>query len=295
MTQKPYFGLLGVLICAKCNLRCKGCTSFSDYENDEIYDTDEIIKGLEFWSKKLDIGSVNITGGEPFLHPDLEQIIKSIRRYWPSAMIDLTTNGTYITKRPEILDLLQSIGHCVVKFSQHQPNKPYTAKTKKFILEKYNWRTCTFRPEWLETDNQFYMYISSEENFLNPLKGNYGSIKPHLNNPDKAFDFCCYGHSLTLHKTSLYKCYPLAILKKMLTDFNQQHDPDWQPFLGYKSLDMDHTDQELASFVQRAAASEKECAMCPSAEESPASRHKKRGQWSKPIFPLNLQTSIKNQ
>jgi organic radical activating enzyme len=291
--QKTFFSLLGVMILNKCNLRCKGCTSFSDYENHNVYDTDVIIKGLEFWSTKIDVESINITGGEPFLHPDLEHIIRTIRKLWPNAMIDLITNGTYITKRPEILDLLHSLGHCALKFSQHQIDKPYTKQAENFILSRYDWEPCEFRSDWLQTNNRFYVFFSPEENFLSPVKGNYGQVKPHFNDPSKAFQVCCFGNGGILDKTSLYKCYPLALLKTMLTDFNQQDDPDWQQYLDYKPLTMDHTQEEFENFLKRLSGPESECSMCPSSAQSPGSMYKKRGQWSSPIIPINTNVVVK--
>lgn len=271
-----------------CNLRCIGCTAFSDYAIDhqfESWQDNRIL--LERWSEKFNIHGVTIAGGEPLMHPELLDAIVDLRSIFPDAMINLVTNGTYIIKKSQVVRTLKEVGHSCLTVSDHEPDKNYSQKVKKFLLGMFDWKQSDIRPDWLETDNQFYLELRPASHFITPLNGSYGQAKPHHSDPEKAFANCCFHDSLNYYQGKIYKCSPLQYLNRVLTDWGQQEDPDWQQYLDYRPLSLESSDQEIHEFFSHYNRAEKYCSMCPS-KEMPNGRYRTRGQWKKKIIPLHV-------
>lgn len=84
LMTKPTSAFVAVTLC--CNSRCVMCDIWRNKKR-EFLDL-EICKKL---SSSLE--NIDITGGEPFLHPDLPEIVKTLREACPRARLLITTNG----------------------------------------------------------------------------------------------------------------------------------------------------------------------------------------------------------
>jgi len=76
----------------RCNLACTYCNEFDDFS--KPVDTDVVLERVDTLGR-LGTGIVTISGGEPLLHPDLDQIIARIRS--TGAITGLITNGYLLT------------------------------------------------------------------------------------------------------------------------------------------------------------------------------------------------------
>lgn len=76
----------------RCNLACTYCNEFDDVS--KPVDTDVILERVDRLGK-LGTGIITISGGEPLLHPELDQIIARIRS--TGAITGLITNGYLLT------------------------------------------------------------------------------------------------------------------------------------------------------------------------------------------------------
>ena len=92
----------------KCNLRCKHCYQ-EDYttDNELSYEefkvvSDKVFATLHKWNK---LGDFSITGGEPFLHPQIFEILNIVNSSGDVSRLDILTNGTLITQ--DIIDRLK--------------------------------------------------------------------------------------------------------------------------------------------------------------------------------------------
>lgn len=88
---------LDLEITGKCNLRCRYCSRFSSAEEESEADlgTADWISFFEEL-KSLSILSVCLSGGEPFLRPDLTDLIRSIVDN--RMRFSILTNGSLITR-----------------------------------------------------------------------------------------------------------------------------------------------------------------------------------------------------
>ena len=87
-----------------CNLNCKGCEHFSSIAGKKFLD----IKKYEQDCMRLNkltggsIEDISLLGGEPLLHPQIIDFMVLTRKYFPSGMIRIITNGLLLEKQPDI-------------------------------------------------------------------------------------------------------------------------------------------------------------------------------------------------
>lgn len=95
----------------ECNLRCKHCfysENESAYIKKDILDYSELSALIDFFADEINILTIILTGGEPFLYPNIFDVIKKIKE--KNIIITIQTNATlinelYAEKLSKILDL----------------------------------------------------------------------------------------------------------------------------------------------------------------------------------------------
>jgi len=90
-TKHPF--LVHIIPMRRCNLACTYCNEFDD--NSKPVAVEEIKNRLDLLA---DMGTsiITISGGEPLMHPDLDEIIRHIRRR--GMIAGLITNGFFLNK-----------------------------------------------------------------------------------------------------------------------------------------------------------------------------------------------------
>lgn len=83
---------INIAVTNRCNLRCKYCDIWKSGKKTDI-DTGLIRKILES-GVLSDTLNITLTGGEPFLHPDLGVLAEAIMRENKNALKTISTNGT---------------------------------------------------------------------------------------------------------------------------------------------------------------------------------------------------------
>lgn len=101
--------IINLYITDNCNLRCKHCyVDFSNKLNELTFENinDIVNKFIDFFPEHK-IDCINILGGEPFVHPNIEEIIKFCSE---KAKVRLSTNSLMLPNiNVEILKLLDYI------------------------------------------------------------------------------------------------------------------------------------------------------------------------------------------
>jgi MoaA/NifB/PqqE/SkfB family radical SAM enzyme len=87
----------------RCNLSCTYCNEFDDFS--KPVPTPVMLRRIDRLAE-LGTSVITISGGEPLLHPDLDQIIQRIRSR--GSIATLITNGYLLT--PERIKLLNRAG-----------------------------------------------------------------------------------------------------------------------------------------------------------------------------------------
>ena len=100
-----------VLVTEKCTLACSHCNMFMPHFESPNHRTLDILKSdIDLFFSKVDYVSVfHLVGGEPFLNPNIENVIRHVVSNY-TLKIDkliITTNGTILPKQ-STLDLLKN-------------------------------------------------------------------------------------------------------------------------------------------------------------------------------------------
>lgn len=93
-----------------CNLRCTYCMPASGMTflpRSAVLTASEVARLVTIAVGTLGVRELRLTGGEPLLRPDLEDIISRVRTAWPQLPIGMTTNAIGLEKR---LDGLRAAG-----------------------------------------------------------------------------------------------------------------------------------------------------------------------------------------
>lgn len=76
-----------------CNLTCRSCSHLSPIAKRQSVSAAELARDLSLLSVNIRVGRLKVVGGEPLLHPQLEEILHSIRGAKLCDRVALITNG----------------------------------------------------------------------------------------------------------------------------------------------------------------------------------------------------------
>ena len=86
------------MVTRKCNYRCRGCNVWRERDDEEL-STEEIKRGLDIL-RRIGVLEVTISGGNPLLRPDIDEIIEYASRFFITTIYD---NGSMAGKKIEAL------------------------------------------------------------------------------------------------------------------------------------------------------------------------------------------------
>jgi MoaA/NifB/PqqE/SkfB family radical SAM enzyme len=117
----------------RCNLSCSYCNEYDDHSAPVA--TAEVLRRVDRLAA-LGTGIVTLSGGEPLLHPDLDQIIRHIRGHGQIAT--LITNG-YLLSRERIRRLNRAgLDHLQISIDNVIPDA-VSKKSLKVLDQKLRW------------------------------------------------------------------------------------------------------------------------------------------------------------
>ncbi len=102
--KRPQLSLaFEIAIVEHCNLNCKGCAHFSPISKPYFMSVETYYKDIERISYLFSGRSrwIHIMGGEPLLHPKIEEFLNITRKFFPRSRIDIVTNGLLIEKQKD--------------------------------------------------------------------------------------------------------------------------------------------------------------------------------------------------
>ncbi|WP_312647715.1 radical SAM protein [Aminipila sp.] len=92
----------------RCNMKCKDCSSLLPYfKNPQDLNIDTIIQDLDIFFNAIDRCIRLTVGGEPFLYPELETLLKYLIKQPKLDGILMITNSTLVPKE-EVVPLLEN-------------------------------------------------------------------------------------------------------------------------------------------------------------------------------------------
>ncbi|TCI60568.1 GTP 3',8-cyclase MoaA [Exiguobacterium sp. SH0S2] len=99
---------LRISVIDKCNFRCRYCMPEEAFRHhqflkrDELLSFDEIERFVRIVAPH-GVRKIRLTGGEPLLRPNLDELIRRLRNVTTIETIGLTTNGVYLERMAKVL------------------------------------------------------------------------------------------------------------------------------------------------------------------------------------------------
>ena len=215
-----------------CNLNCKYCNHFSplaDKKNVDVKIYEKDIKRMaELFASQ--IPHISLVGGEPLLHPELNDILTITRSYFPTSHIYLITNGILLpTKKEDFWSALNK-------------NK-ITLEPTKYPL-KIDWQE-------IEKTAAKYTVALKHQGSINKTEMQKLPIDTTgLQNPVKNYYMTCYmpGSCTQLLNGKLYPCAIAENIHYFNKRFNQQI-----PISPHNSIDIYdvQTKEEILQFFTK--------------------------------------------
>ncbi len=122
-----------IAITYACNFKCPGCYAEDLKTTKPTMLSKEMVLGF---IKKYKPMHVNITGGEPLLHPQIYEIIREIPK---SVVVSIVTNGSLLNE--EKIKKLKKAGLNTIQISFGK-NYPWENLEKAKIAKKYGLNVC---------------------------------------------------------------------------------------------------------------------------------------------------------
>lgn len=157
----------------RCNIDCGYCNEYDDFSKPVPKDIMlERVRALG----RLGATLITISGGEPLLHPDLDDIIREIKKV--GAMAGLITNGYLLVE--ERIKRLNAAGldHLQISIDNIQPDE--VSKKSLKVLDK--------KLQWLSEFALFHVNINSV-------------VGAAIKNPEDAYVIATRAHELGLSST----------------------------------------------------------------------------------------------
>ena len=143
-TQHPF--LVHIIPIRRCNLDCGYCNEYDDFS--KPVPLEEMKNRLDFLAE-MGTSIITISGGEPLLHPELEEVIRHIRKR--GMIAGMITNGFLLSK--ERIQKLNEAGleHLQISIDNVTPDE----------VSKKSLKTLDSRLEWLGQCAYFQVNINS--------------------------------------------------------------------------------------------------------------------------------------
>lgn len=267
---------LEVHVTHDCNFQCEGCGHFNQHRfRGTNLSVDLIESWYKKWYKRISPPEISILGGEPFLNPYLPELCHLTRKYFPFAPeVKLVTNASLIHLHPNLWkDLIET--DIILDVSIHSDSQKYAKVMTPKLKIVREWRdkganviiSDVALNKWDDYSRWRHFYIGEGENIM-PFEDN---------NPEESWNNCPAGQiCFQLHEGHIWKCAPLAFLPLMKKKYPNISEK-WDPYLKYKPLTSDCSDEEINEFFSRGC--ESVCSMCS----------------SKPVYFMKTKDPLRNE
>lgn len=266
-----------------CNLTCQNCNRFNNFNFRGWQRWSDYQSQYEQWGKLVNLTSVTIMGGEPFLNPTLIDWVQGINRIF-GIEVQILTNGTRFRQNPDLYDALffkhHTRPHNHIGVSLHNPDQ--FEKLKEDILwflkgpvqiylkghPKNNWNS-----DYLFIDsNRIVVSVMNVDTFhssaiTHSWKNSTQQVfSLHNSDPFFAHQNCGFATFKSYHfiRGKLYKCAPVALMP----EFDQQHtldisDADRTLLNSYQPLSVDNFETYQQEFFSQLDNPIAQCKFCP--------------------------------
>jgi organic radical activating enzyme len=246
---------LDINVAYACNISCAGCISLSNFSRKGVAKLNEIASWIDHWHQYLNINTIVLFGGEPLVNPDIIEICQLIRKYYPTSVLRLITNG-YLLDRIDPNEWFKFMPF-EIQVSVHRLDHEHliNEQIKKILKVRSNWKTIVHSGTTQHQQIEFLfenlkIYKSKFKEFIAPYNLINNKLLPFHSDPAKAHSLCGSPATPILYKGQLYKCPAVA----NLIDYTGENWTNYQEC---------HSPEQLSNFVANIGRPESVCSQCP--------------------------------
>lgn len=200
----------------KCSLRCKDCANFVPYLAQALYDLKKVAADLERLARFFTFDVIHIQGGEPFLHPEIGELVAHCLRL-DVKTLQLATNGVAnVGKHLEVLKHPK----IVVRISDYQLRSATPLRMKQLLDEN-------------GIKNYYYKFALGTGSW-----NDMGGIDKERDSNDTVvsdrFRGCAYKKCVTLENGVVGRCARATVAHLV-----QKFTPDPKDLVDVRSIDRD--------------------------------------------------------
>jgi organic radical activating enzyme len=255
---------LDLMIAYSCNLACAGCISLSDFKRDGVEPYQNLVDSINQWKHRLTPSVITMFGGEPCLHPQLQELCQVVRQAWPLSTIRLITNGYLLDNFDP--NVWFELGAFEMQVSVHRKDHEsiINQKIKNILQCRQPWKTNIptgakhKQLQWQHNNVTIFKSIFGE--FVIPYKMSNSKIQPWASDHIEAHKICGAPDTPVLYKNKLYKCPAVA----NAMDLSNNSWTSYQPVA---------IDDPLDEFINNINCPEMCCSQCPDSKSSVVVNH----------------------
>lgn len=132
---------LEIIPAEHCNFHCESCSHFSPLIPKKFHSAEEYIPFIEYLQSYSSISEINIAGGEPSLHPDINRFVTKIRTVY-KGFIYFWTNGWWLRRPEQFHETLKQVNCLAVSVHPESLIPPdEMVHLVNRLASKYNIRT----------------------------------------------------------------------------------------------------------------------------------------------------------
>lgn len=136
--KKVHLKQVELWVGTKCTMRCKHCSHLIPYVKQELCDIDKLIEDTQILLANCKIDFLNVLGGEPFCHPQLDKLLEFIARRPDIKGGRIITNGTILPneKQSKILTSQEMRSkEYPVCLDIYEPREAQALKFKQYLID----------------------------------------------------------------------------------------------------------------------------------------------------------------
>lgn len=269
-TSKIKVNSIDYMITSSCNLNCEFCDRFSNFKLSWFEDLNTFEKNIAYLSKRIDFNTFDLQGGEPLLHPKINEMLEICRFYLPKTQIGTFSNGFLLGNNPNLINTLIKIKPSTLKITLHFREKEQQdiifSNIKKHILDNHDFKIVSKNNLIIDDSIELVIRDHTKDTWTQHYQIIDGKIKPFKDNdPEKSYSICNQHGVLAAFSGKLYKCATISQLKLFAKKYELSEDKDWVPYLKYSGLDIDSCIDSYNNFFKtQHIANPTICSMCPS-------------------------------
>jgi len=170
--EKVFIETVYLFVTQKCSLKCKYCIAYmNSYSIDQKihYSIERIESDIECLTEAASfIKRVVIYGGEPFLHPNINRIVKKLASKNNVGIIDIVSNGIFSFEEKEIegFDSIKNLRVEISNYDEAIPEELIDIRDKNIDqMKKMGLHPFLHgkTPEWIKPRTFYHKNLSVEE------------------------------------------------------------------------------------------------------------------------------------